>query len=85
MILKGPYAGAGNNSEVLSVIKSVVMPNVKDVYRNNQQYGLLAEADKVKVSLLIKALKGSKMLKVCKDGWHVKRRLAFTEALRKDV
>lgn len=61
------------------------MPNDRDVYRNNQQYQILSSENKTKLAILVKALAGSKMLKVCKDKWHVKRRLPFTAELRKDV
>lgn len=60
------------------------MPISRDVYHVNQPYKALSDAKKVQLAFLIKALKSSKVLKVCKDQWHVKRRLAFTEEVRKD-
>ena len=34
---------------------------------------------------MIDSLKKSKMLKVCKDQWNVKRRLAYHQKVRADV
>ena len=46
---------------------------------------MLSSENKAKLSIVVKALSGSKMIKVCKDKWHVKRRLPFTVDVRKQV
>lgn len=85
IVLKGPFAAGTSNSEAQKAVKALVMPNVRDVYRTNQHYQILSSENKVKLGVLVKALTGSKMLKVCKDKWHLKRRLPFTADERKQV
>ena len=53
------------------------MSNTKDVYRTNEAYRQLSEDDKVNIALMAQALKRSKVVKMCKDQFTLKRRIPF--------
>lgn len=60
---------------------------VEEVYRNNHKYIQLPRGQKEQISYLIKALKKSKVVKVCKDKFNIKRRLPFklNEDIKKHI
>jgi hypothetical protein len=67
VVLRGCYTGGAAHPEVRAAIDKLVMPFTRDVYHVNQPYKALSDAQKVQLVFLIKALKTSKVIKVCKD------------------
>jgi hypothetical protein len=57
--------------------KDGVRIKVKDVYRNNQEYHSLSDDQKQQILQIVESLKKSKVLKVCKDKFNIKRRIPF--------
>ena len=69
--------------EDFKIFKSTVDP----VYRNNFEYLQLSEQEMDQLFHLIKALKRSNVAKVCKDKFHLKRRLPFkmNDEIKKEI
>ena len=84
-MIRGPYGPTTGTDEAQQTIKKLVLPCKRDIYRRNEDYGRLSDEEKVQLDAIIESLRQSKMLKVCKDKWHLKRRLAFSEELRKTI
>lgn len=61
-----------------SIYKKLIQPNIKDEYRNNLEYQNLSEEDKINIALLAHALKKSKVVKLCKDKFNIRRRIPFS-------
>ena len=52
-------------------------PRVSDVYRNNMEYKTLDQTQQEQIQAIVNSLKKSKVVKVCKDQYTIKRRIPF--------
>lgn len=61
--------------------------SVDPIYRNNHEYLQLSELEMDQLLHLIKALKRSRVVKVCKDKFHLRRRLPFkmNDEIKKEI